>query len=440
MGTSAITTGWQAGSVISFTYIGDRWVRDYWANSTYTIPTPISWTAAGVAAKTASAPYYNLANNHYFQFCLSASNTVQSALTLNINGAGAKPIFINGAVSSATNYTLPAGLYFAYYDGTNYYFRTDTKLQGNLAGTADYASSAGSASKLSTNAGSANTPVYFSNGVPVACTGVVGPTYFRGETVAASAASSIAMPTEITNNMSNNLMLQVYQNGLLLTETTNYTINVAKTAINLVDYNCSAGDIFTFTLITKSLTGLDASNYLTKASANASYLPLTGGTMKGSIAMGGNNITGGGTISGNKVYGAVWNDYAEYRIADTVEPGVVVCENGDDTMSISKERIQPAAAVISDTFGFAIGETDKAKTPITVSGRVLAKPYEPIEEFRKAIGRPVCAGPEGTVSIMTDEEYATKGYCSIGTVAAVPDYEVWGEGIKVNGRVWIKVK
>lgn len=438
MGTSATTTGWQAGSVISFTYIGDRWVRDYWANSTYTIPTPICWTAAGTAAKTASAPYYSLANDHYFQFCLSASNTVQSALTLNINGAGAKPIFINGAASSTTNYTLPAGLYFVYYNGTNYYFRTDNKLQGNLAGTAD---GAATASRLSaSNVGSTSTPVYFSNGVPVACTGVVGSTFFRGETVAASATNSIAMPTEITNNMSSNLMLQVYQNGLLLTETTNYSINSAKTAITLAGFNCAAGDIFTFALITKSLTGLDASNYITKASANAAYLPLTGGTMRGSIAMGGNNITGGGTISGSKVYGAVWNDYAEYRIADTTEPGIVVCENGDDTMSISKERMQPAAAVVSDTFGFGIGETDKAKTPIAVSGRVLAKPYEPIEEFKKAIGRPVCAGPNGTVSIMTDKEYATKGYYSIGIVSAVPDYETWGEGIKVNGRVWIKVK
>lgn len=126
---------------------------------------------------------------------------------------------------------------------------------------------------------------------------------------------------------------------MLLTLTTNYILNADNTAIILADYNCAAGDIFTFTLITRGLAGLDASNYITKASANASYLPLTGGTMRGSIAMGGNNITGGGSITANKVYGAVWNDYAEYRIADTTESGAVVCENGDDTMSISKERM-----------------------------------------------------------------------------------------------------
>jgi hypothetical protein len=55
-------------------------------------------------------------------------------LTLNINSAGAKPIYINGTVSSSSNYTLPNGTYFVFYDGTNYYFRTDGKIQG-LNGT-----------------------------------------------------------------------------------------------------------------------------------------------------------------------------------------------------------------------------------------------------------------------------------------------------------------
>lgn len=145
-------------------------------------------------------------------------------------------------------------------------------------------------------------------------------------------------------------------------------------------------------------------------------------------------------ISGNVMYGACWNDYAEYRISNCQEPGRVICENGDDTLSLSTERLQSAGNVISDTFGFAIGETEQAKTPVAVSGRVLAYPYESREEFKKNIGRPVCSGPNGTVSIMTDKEYRDKGYCAIGTISAVPEYETWGEGnIPVNGRVWIKV-
>lgn len=141
-----------------------------------------------------------------------------------------------------------------------------------------------------------------------------------------------------------------------------------------------------------------------------------------------------------QLYGAVWNDYAEYRESNTIEAGKCVVEAGDDTLKLSSERMQPGANITSDTFGFAIGETDKCKTPIAVSGRVLAYGYEDREEFRKNIGRPVCSGPNGTVSIMTDEEYKEKGYCAIGTISAVPDYEEWGTGnVKVDGRIWIKV-
>lgn len=146
------------------------------------------------------------------------------------------------------------------------------------------------------------------------------------------------------------------------------------------------------------------------------------------------------SLHASAVWGAVWNDYAECREADTIEPGKCVIEVGDDTLTTSTERLMPGANITSDTFGFSIGETEQAKTPIAVSGRVLAYPYESREEFKKNIGRPVCSGPNGTVSIMTDEEYRNKGYCAIGTISAVPDYEEWGTGkVKVNGRVWIKV-
>lgn len=141
------------------------------------------------------------------------------------------------------------------------------------------------------------------------------------------------------------------------------------------------------------------------------------------------------------LYGAAWNDYAEFRQGDTLEPGKCVVETGDDTLTLATGRMIPGASIVSDTFGFSIGETEKCKTPIAVSGRVLAYPHESREEFKKNIGRPVCSGPNGTVSIMTDEEYREKGYCALGTISAVPDYEEWGTGnVKVNNRVWIHVK
>ena len=142
----------------------------------------------------------------------------------------------------------------------------------------------------------------------------------------------------------------------------------------------------------------------------------------------------------NVIFGAAWNDYAEYRCGDVTEGGYCVVEKGDDTLVLSNARMIPGANLTSDTFGFAIGKSETCQTPVAVSGRVLAYPYEPTEEFKKNIGRPVCSGPNGTVSIMSDEEYKEKGYCAIGTISAVPAYETWGSAnVKVNGRVWIKV-
>ena len=168
------------------------------------------------------------------------------------------------------------------------------------------------------------------------------------------------------------------------------------------------------------------------------------------------------TIQAGSVWGAVWNDYAEMRNVPEVQKlmkekkpienyeipkrdipmaGRIVREIGDDTMELVNERLLRGCRVISDTFGFNIGETKDAKTPVAVSGRVLVYCYEGREEARKHIGYGVCSGPDGTVSIMTEEEERMYPMSIIGTISAVPDYDEWGEDhIKVNGRIWIYVK
>ena len=99
-------------------------------------------TAASTAAKAASATSYVLRDGNRFTLRLTVANTNQGALTLNVNSTGAKPLYINGAASSSSNYTLPAGDYQVYYDGTNYYVRTDDKLPKYVLST----TSVGSAS------------------------------------------------------------------------------------------------------------------------------------------------------------------------------------------------------------------------------------------------------------------------------------------------------
>lgn len=154
-------------------------------------------------------------------------------------------------------------------------------------------------------------------------------------------------------------------------------------------------------------------------------------------SIGGQTING--SLTATNVYGAVWNDYAEYRIADSIEPGRVVIEHESGSMKLSTERLQPGAEIISDTFGFAIGETEESKTPIAVSGRVLAYPYE--DRYSYPLGSAVCSGPNGTISLMTREEIREYPERIIGTVSEIPEYEEWGTGkVKVNGRIWIRVK
>ena len=193
-----------------------------------------------------------------------------------------------------------------------------------------------------------------------------------------------------------------------------------------------------------------------KTYSNNNFLKLSGGTVTGvttfsnttassSTTTGAVKISGGlgvaGNIYANKVYGAVWNDYAECRESNEfIDAGYVVKENGDDTLSLADGRLIYGCSIVSDTFGFMIGETDKAHTPIAVSGRVLAYPYENREVFRHNIGCFVCSGPNGTVSLMNKEEVWNHPEAIIGQVSAIPDYEYWGNNVKVNGRVWIKVR
>lgn len=239
--------------------------------------------------------------------------------------------------------------------------------------------------------------------------------------------------------------------------------------------------------LTGSVTGsgsFDGSGNLSIATTtnhSHSYLPLSGGTLTGNLTINVNaarTIYNNGTASmwcgvntdGNSwglyniteekyiirlndgkvkssypIYGAVWNDYAEFRESNCKEFGYVLMEVGDDSLTKTIERLSHFAGVSSDTWGFSQGETDKAKTPIAVAGRVLVYPYQDRNNYKP--GDCVCAAPGGTVDIMTREEVKEWPDRIVGTVSCVPDYEEWGGGegadrdpVKVNGRIWIKVK
>ena len=136
--TSKLTTHYGVNSVIAIAYMEDLnsgcWMvlNDYDSN---TYSSMYCDTGASTAAKVASCYNYTATANTYAHILMRYANTKASALTLNVNKVGAKPIYINGTASSATNYTLPAGTYIIFYDGTNYYFQTDGTIPNHYTKT-----------------------------------------------------------------------------------------------------------------------------------------------------------------------------------------------------------------------------------------------------------------------------------------------------------------
>lgn len=310
----------------------------------------------------------------------------------------------------------------------NYVLKSGDTMTGNLTAPTFIGSlqgNASSADKLNTNAGGLKQPIYFKGGKPV----VAADDYVFYDEVSGAPSDDSSSPfvLKIGDTMTGNLTAPNFIGNLIGNANTATSANTANTATSANTANTAN-------------TATNATNATNVNIANDTSSKLY---VLGAITTGNTRIYRESSVymSSNVLYGAAWNDYAEYRQSDITHPGRCIIENGDDTLSLSIERLQRGAEIVSDTFGFAIGETDDCKTPIAASGRVLAYPFEDREEFKSHIGYPVCSGPNGTVSIMTDEEEQLYPSRIIGYVSAVPDYETWGTGnVKVNGRIWIRIK
>lgn len=114
--TSALTTHLAPGVIVFLTYDGTNWVwADYNSNTTYNGMVTAYVNNAGDAAKNANSTNFKLTNGVTILLTNNVANTKAAALTLNVNSTGAKALYINGTISSATNYTIPIGTYFCHY-------------------------------------------------------------------------------------------------------------------------------------------------------------------------------------------------------------------------------------------------------------------------------------------------------------------------------------
>jgi hypothetical protein len=389
------------------------------------------------------------------------------------NGANGTKTDLSGA---AVNLYLPTKI-------SGFDLLQASRFQGN----ADSATVASSANKLNTSAGGNTNPIYFTNGVPVRSTASVGsanqPVYLNNGVITACAGSQSGTEKQqsfkisgsngtahwyylghlTSNGDSSEAIIDIYSgNGYNGTGNQNTHISIfvkdgwqsTRAAANSfgISYLVDHSDVNATSIRVKGLASADNiidlyvylpwnysdGYYSIKGYYNTWAHKGTRSTAEPTSGEVQNCVFG--AFRAGQVYGAVWNDYAEYRRTKKyVQPGYCVIETGKGDLIKSSKRLQPGANIVSDTFGFAIGETEQTKTPLAVSGRVLAYPYEDRDSYQA--GDPVCSGPNGTISKMTREEVREYPERIIGTVSEIPDYEVWGTGnVKVNNRIWIKVK
>lgn len=144
--------------------------------------------------------------------------------------------------------------------------------------------------------------------------------------------------------------------------------------------------------------------------------------------------------STNVLYGGAWNDIAEFRESfDNYLAGTCVCETAQGKLVLTAKRMIRNSYIVSDTYGYALGNKEIDTVPVAIAGRVLAYCWDDNEKLK--IGDAVCSGPNGGVSKMKKWEKILHPECIIGYVSEIPQYEIWGQhNTSVRGRVWIRVK
>lgn len=105
----------------------------------YGMPIFESWTSADNAQKYIANENITVVSGGHYVVRFAYGNTAVGPLTIRVNYAIAAPLYINDLPSSATNYAFDPGYYYLKYDGTNYYIRTDGKLNADITGTSNRA-------------------------------------------------------------------------------------------------------------------------------------------------------------------------------------------------------------------------------------------------------------------------------------------------------------
>ena len=203
--------------------------------------------------------------------------------------------------------------------------------------------------------------------------------------------------------------------GIITIDNVNYTLYAPLQTTLRMDSDASTSDKLPI-LFMNNTSPISGNSYGLKYNTNVTVLPSTG-----------------------VLYGAAWNDYAEYRRLEEgiIEAGRVVTESGKDSVMYTRERLECAPSIISDTYGIVIGEDTEGMAPLAIGGKVLAYPYEDRDSYK--VGDVLCSGPHGTVSRMTREEIKEYPDRILGYYIGTPKEKEFN-GRAINNRIWVRIK
>ena len=148
-----------------------------------------------------------------------------------------------------------------------------------------------------------------------------------------------------------------------------------------------------------------------------------------------------GRLSSGKIFNAVWNDIVDFleleEELDEIQYGRVYVMDDNFKVKISDSYCQDGIiGIASDTYGFGVGSKNlgKKELPISIGGFVLAY----VDKQYKT-GTPLTCGPNGTLVEMNAGTKIKFPERIIATYLRPEKSDEWN-GIKVNGRHWIKVR
>ncbi|MFN3455068.1 MAG: hypothetical protein ACK41T_08935 [Pseudobdellovibrio sp.] len=157
------------------------------------------------------------------------------------------------------------------------------------------------------------------------------------------------------------------------------------------------------------------------------------------------DVSSPGTLRGQfraeKVWNAVWNDYADFqKLNDKLVYGMCYRDTFEGAILCTERCQKSVIGIATDTFGMAVGQGvhPDAQVPIAVAGWVLAfvdKEYE--------CGTPLTNDEKGYLTEMTLQEkrdYPERLVAIYKKKELNLTFGTEGKEIQVNGRHWVKVK